>query len=241
MDLEVSGAVLPRTAGSRSWGPETARPMPIRECPWHFGGDRTRNRACDGHAADSACRWRAFGCATAREARMPIRAPWTWMGATPHLGMPRSASGRMAMCIPILPSAAGSLPASSPCRKAIERRFEKTDYCARECQGPSREARVGSCGRFYRREGESCQPQATGIGGAGIKALSVVGLVQHGGGDDDSDLLRRFDKVTRIAALRWGPSWQPGVQDRSQRRFRRSPQSRGRVRSWRGRPSCSTR
>ena len=41
------------------------------------------------------------------------------------------------MCIPILPSAAGSLPASSPCRKAIERRFEKTDYCARECQGPS--------------------------------------------------------------------------------------------------------
>ena len=41
------------------------------------------------------------------------------------------------MGIPILPSAAGSLPASSPCRKAIERRFEKTDYCARECQGPS--------------------------------------------------------------------------------------------------------
>ncbi len=41
------------------------------------------------------------------------------------------------MCIPIVPSAAGSLPASSPCRKAIERRFEKTDYCARECQGPS--------------------------------------------------------------------------------------------------------
>ena len=68
---------------------------------------------------------------------MPIRVPWPWMGATPHLGMPRSASGRMAMCIPIVPSAAGSLPASSPCRKAIERRFEKTDYCARECQGPS--------------------------------------------------------------------------------------------------------
>ena len=36
------------------------------------------------------------------------------MGATPHLGMPRSASGRMAMCIPILPSAAGSLPSISP-------------------------------------------------------------------------------------------------------------------------------
>ena len=41
------------------------------------------------------------------------------------------------MGIPILPSAAGSLPASSPCRKAIERRFEKTDYCAGERQGPS--------------------------------------------------------------------------------------------------------
>ena len=24
------------------------RPMPIHECPWHFGGGRTRNRACDG-------------------------------------------------------------------------------------------------------------------------------------------------------------------------------------------------
>ena len=92
-------------------------PVPIHECPWHFGGGRTRNRARDGHAADSACRWRAFGCATASGAPMPIRAPWTWMGATPHLGMPRSASGRMAMCIPIVPSAAGSLPASSPSGK----------------------------------------------------------------------------------------------------------------------------
>ncbi len=119
MDLEVSGAVLPRTAGSRSWGPETARPMPIHECPWHFGGGRTRNRACDGHAADSACRWRACGCATASEARMPIRAPWTWLGATPHLGMPRSASGRMEPDSPILPSAAGSLPASSPSGKGV--------------------------------------------------------------------------------------------------------------------------
>ena len=48
---------------------------------------------------------------------MPIRAPWTWMGGTPHLGMPRSASGTMAMYIPILPSAAGSLPASNPVRE----------------------------------------------------------------------------------------------------------------------------
>ena len=90
-----------------------------------------------GHAAAAPCRLRACGCTTASGTPMPIRVPWPWMGATPHLGMPRSASGRMAMCIPIVPSAAGSLPASSPCRKAIERRFEKTDYCARECQGPS--------------------------------------------------------------------------------------------------------
>ena len=51
---------------------------------------------------------------------MPIHAPWPWLGATPHLGMPRSASGRMAMYIPILPSAAGSLPASSPSRKGSQ-------------------------------------------------------------------------------------------------------------------------
>ena len=94
-------------------------PVPIHECPWHFGGGRTRNRARDGHAADSACRWRAFGCATASGAPMPIRAPWTWMGATPHLGMPRSASGRMEPDSPILPSAAGSLPASSPSGKSV--------------------------------------------------------------------------------------------------------------------------
>ena len=50
---------------------------------------------------------------------MPIRAPWTWLGATPHLGMPRSASGRMEPDSPILPSAAGSLPASSPSGKGV--------------------------------------------------------------------------------------------------------------------------
>ena len=48
---------------------------------------------------------------------MSIRAPWTWMGETPHLGMPRSASGRMEPDSPILPAAAGSLPASSPLRE----------------------------------------------------------------------------------------------------------------------------
>ncbi len=55
---------------------------------------------------------------------MPIRPSRPWLGATPRLGMPRSASGRMAMYIPILPSAAGSLPANSPSRKGVERRFE---------------------------------------------------------------------------------------------------------------------
>ena len=53
------------------------------------------------------------------ERRCRSRAPWTWLGATPHLGMPRSASGRMAMGIPIVPSAAGSLPASSPSGKGV--------------------------------------------------------------------------------------------------------------------------
>ena len=58
---------------------------------------------------------------------MPIRAPRTWLGATPHLGMPRSAPGRMEPDS-ILPAAAGSLPASSPSRKGVERRFEAGDH-----------------------------------------------------------------------------------------------------------------
>ena len=58
---------------------------------------------------------------------MPIRAPRTWMGVTPHLGMPRSAPGRMEPDSPILPAAAGSLPASSPSRKGVERRSEAAE------------------------------------------------------------------------------------------------------------------
>ena len=62
---------------------------------------------------------------------MPIRAHWTWLGATPHLGKPRLALGRMVPDSPILPAAAGSLPASSPFRKGVERRFEAgEDPCA---------------------------------------------------------------------------------------------------------------
>ncbi len=58
---------------------------------------------------------------------MPIRPSRPWLGATPHRGMPRSASGRMGMYIPILPSAAGSLPANSPSRKGVERRFDAAE------------------------------------------------------------------------------------------------------------------
>ena len=52
---------------------------------------------------------------------MPIRVPWPWLGATPHFGMPQSAPGMMEPDSPILPAAAGSLPASSPLREGVER------------------------------------------------------------------------------------------------------------------------
>jgi len=81
--------------------------MPIRECTWHFGGRRTRNRVLDVHASGSAYRWRACGCTTAAGPAMPIRPSKPWLGATPHLGMPRSASGRMAMYIPSSPPLRG--------------------------------------------------------------------------------------------------------------------------------------
>ena len=58
---------------------------------------------------------------------MPIRAPWTCLGATPHLGIPRLALGRMEPDSPMLPAAAGSPPASSPSRKGVERRFDSAD------------------------------------------------------------------------------------------------------------------
>ena len=56
---------------------------------------------------------------------MPIRAPWPWLGATPHLGKPRLARRGMEPDSPIPPAAAGSLPASSPSGKGVKRCFEE--------------------------------------------------------------------------------------------------------------------
>ncbi len=93
-------------------------------CPAHFGGRRTRNGRSAGHGSGRACRWRAGGCTTASGARTPIRAPWTWLGVTPHLGKPRLAPRGMEPDSPIPPAAAGSLPANSPSRKGVESHFE---------------------------------------------------------------------------------------------------------------------
>ncbi len=93
-------------------------------CPAHFGGRRTRNRRSAGHGPGRPCRWCACGCTTASGAPTPICAPWTWLGVTPHLGKPRLAPRGMEPDSPIPPAAAGSLPANSPSRKGVERRFE---------------------------------------------------------------------------------------------------------------------
>jgi len=92
-------------------------PMPIHECTSHVGVLVHGNRTPDVHEAGPACRCHAFGCATTAEAAMPIRPSRPWLGVTPLFGMARSASGRIAMYTAILPSAAGSLPASSPVRE----------------------------------------------------------------------------------------------------------------------------
>jgi len=96
-------------------------PMPIQACTCDTGVDVQQNAFSDVHCTDFASCCATGGYATATRTAMSIRASRPWTGATPHRGMPRSASGRMAMYISILPSAAGSLPASSPCRKAIGR------------------------------------------------------------------------------------------------------------------------
>ena len=86
-------------------------------CPAHFGGRRTRNGRSAGHGTVRASRWRACGCATASGAPTPVRAPWTWLGATPHLGVPRLAPGRMGPDSPIPPPLRGcSQPTVRPGR-----------------------------------------------------------------------------------------------------------------------------
>ena len=75
----------PRRLGVGLLGPETARPMPIHECPGHFAGGRTRNRRSNGHGIGRAGRWRACGCATASGAVMPIPVPLAVAGSDPPL------------------------------------------------------------------------------------------------------------------------------------------------------------
>ena len=110
----------------------------IPACPVHFGGRRTGNRRSAGHGPGRRCLWRAYGCATADGAPMPIRAPRTWLGVTPVIGIPRSASGRMEPDSPILSAAAGSLPASDP---------------VREGQTANRDGHVGSIAQAVARAG----------------------------------------------------------------------------------------
>ena len=68
-------------------------PVAIPACPVHSGGHRTRNRRSAGHGLVRPCRWRAYGCATASGAPMPIRAPRTWLGANPAVRGPTTGIG----------------------------------------------------------------------------------------------------------------------------------------------------
>ena len=85
----------------------------------HFGGRRTRNRRLRPDTAPvRACRWRACGCTTAsRSGDADPAHPWTWLGATPHLGMPRSASGRDGDVHPHPPLRCGVAPSQQSLRE----------------------------------------------------------------------------------------------------------------------------
>ncbi len=86
-------------------------------------GACARNPRSGVHASGSVCRACAFGCATASGARVPIRAPRTWMGATRVFRCPVRASRRVGMCTSRTPSAPGRSRPSVPCGKAIEPAF----------------------------------------------------------------------------------------------------------------------
>ena len=70
------------------------------------------------NAPGTTSRWRACRCATASGAPMPIRAPWTWLGETPHFGIPQSAPGRMGPDSPSSPPLRGLSQPAVPCGKA---------------------------------------------------------------------------------------------------------------------------
>ena len=97
-------------------------PVPIRACTSHIGVLVHENRVPDVHAPGSAGRWRLRLHHRQRSADADPAVEAVDGRETPHLGMPRSASGRMAMYIPILASAAGSLSHPAvPCGKALAR------------------------------------------------------------------------------------------------------------------------
>ena len=71
-----------------------------------YRGARAREPRSGVRGTGSGCRRGACGCTTAAGAPMAVRPSGQWQ-ATPHLGMSRSASVRMAMCIPIFPPRRG--------------------------------------------------------------------------------------------------------------------------------------
>ena len=73
------------------------------------------------HATGSACRRGTCGCTTAAGTPVAVRPSGRWPGAPSHRGMARPASVRMAMCIPLFPSAPGSPRPAIPGRKASGR------------------------------------------------------------------------------------------------------------------------
>ena len=86
-----------------------------------YRGARAREPRSGMHATGSTCRRGACGCTTAAGAPVAVRPSARWRGAPSHRDMARPASVRMAMCIPIFPSAPGSPRPAIPWRKASGR------------------------------------------------------------------------------------------------------------------------
>lgn len=144
---QILGACDLWVAGAVTWGrfrPSRCRTVSVR-LTLGVAGQEIAVRPDNGLGRTS--RWRACGCATASGAPMPIRAPWTWLGETSHFGLPQSAPERLRPDSPILPAAAGSLPASSPVREGktanrdgcvpvLGRRYRPTHRPAGRPKGP---------------------------------------------------------------------------------------------------------
>ncbi len=165
--------------------------MPIRECTRHFGGRRTGNRVLDVLASGSACRCFDCGCDTSAGAAMPIRPSKPWLGVTPISACLDSASGRMAMYIPVLPSASGSLPTSSPSGRVSGAASSRRRACW-PTAWPSGRSASPAQGRDALVPGvqwPSCQgslaperPPAEGWDGVHIPTLAVARKASKAGG-----------------------------------------------------------